>query len=217
MKLSSCLDLDNKFVMGPPLLIILAVFVYGLVHSILALPWAKRRARQWFGPTADRWYRLGYNLFGVISFLPVLALSAFLPDQTLYTIPTPWSYLALAGQAAAVLMLAVGVMQTGAWSFLGLKQAFASDDQSPPQLVLTGLYRWVRHPLYTAGLLFIWLIPVMTVNLLALNIGLTIYLIVGALFEERKLVMEFGEAYIQYRQVTPMLIPRPPRSSILET
>jgi len=69
--------------------------------------------------------------------------------------------------------------------------------------VLTGLYRWVRHPLYTAGLLFIWLIPVMTANLLALNIGLTIYLITGALFEERKLVREFGEAYIEYRKVTP--------------
>ena len=203
--------------MSSPLLIILAVFLYGVVHSLLAFPRAKALARRWFGPAADRWYRLGYNLFGVISFLPVLALPALLPDQTLYTIPTPWSYLALAGQAAAVVMLAVGVMQTGAWKFLGLQQAFAPENQSPPRLVLTGLYRWVRHPLYTAGLLFIWLIPVMTANLLALNIGLTIYLIVGALFEERKLVREFGEAYLQYRKVTPMLIPRPPRSSILET
>jgi len=203
--------------MSSPFLIILAVFLYGLVHSLLALPWAKRRASQWFGPAADRWYRLGYNLFGVISLLPVLALPALLPDQTLYTIPIPWTYLALAGQAAAVVMLVVGVKQTGAWKFLGLQQAFAPEDQSPPRLVLTGLYRWVRHPLYTAGLLFIWLIPVMTANLLALNIGLTIYLIIGALFEERKLVREFGEAYIQYRKVTPMLIPRPPRSSILET
>ena len=203
--------------MSSPLLIILAVLLYGLVHSLLATPGAKVLARRWFGPAVNRWYRLGYNLFGVISLLPVLALPALLPDQTLYTIPTPWSYLALAAQAAAVVMLAVGVMQTGAWKFLGLQQAFAPEDQSPPRLVRTGLYRWVRHPLYTAGLLFIWLIPVMTANLLALNIGLTIYLIIGALFEERKLVREFGEVYIQYRKVTPMLIPRPPRSSILET
>lgn len=196
--------------------ILLAVFLYGMVHSILALPWAKRRARRWFGPAADRWYRLGYNVFGVLSFLPVLALPALLPDQALYVIPAPWAYLALAGQAAAVVMLAVGVMQTGAWSFLGLKQAFAPGEQDPPRLVLNGLYRWVRHPLYTAGLLFIWLIPVMTANLLALNLGLTMYLIIGALFEERKLVREFGEAYIQYRKNTPMLIPRPPRSSDTE-
>ena len=203
--------------MTSALWILFAVFVYSLVHSILASLEAKARARHWFGPAADRWYRLGFNIFGAITLLPVLALPAILPDQPLYTIPAPWVYLALAGQVAAVVMLAVSVMQTGAWSFLGLKQAFTPEDQSPPRLVLTGLYRWVRHPIYTAGLLFIWLIPVMTINLLALNIGLTIYFIIGALFEERKLVREFGEAYIQYRKVTPMLIPLPPRKTILET
>jgi protein-S-isoprenylcysteine O-methyltransferase Ste14 len=203
--------------MESALLILLAVFVYGLVHSVLASLGAKARARQWFGPATDRWYRLGFNIFGVISLLPVLALPAILPDQPLYTIPAPWTYLALAGQAAAVVMLVVGVMQTGAWSFLGLEQLSGrSKPDSSPGLVMDGLYRWVRHPLYTAGLLFIWLIPVMTVNLLTLNIGLTAYLIVGAWFEERKLVREFGEVYVEYRKVTPMLIPRPPRKTFRE-
>jgi len=197
--------------------ILLAVFIYGLVHSILASLGVKAHARQWLGPAADRWYRLGYNIFGAITLLPVLALPAILPDQPLYTIPAPWVYLALAGQVAAVVMLAVSVMQTGAWSFLGLKQAFLSGNESPHRLVQTGLYRWMRHPIYTAGLIFIWLMPVMTVNLLTLNVGLTIYFIIGAMFEERKLVREFGEEYLQYRKVTPMLIPRPPRKTILET
>jgi protein-S-isoprenylcysteine O-methyltransferase Ste14 len=40
-----------------------------------------------------------------------------------------------------------------------------------------------------------------------LNIVLTIYLVVGAYYEERKLVREFGEAYTSYQQKTPMLIP----------
>lgn len=191
-----------------PFLILLAVALYGLIHSLLASLWAKSRARQWIGPPADRWYRLAYNLFGFFSLLPVLALPALLPDVHLYTIPPPWSYLALAGQLLAILALAVGVKQTGAWSFLGLEQALGKKPPSQSQLVTSGLYRWVRHPLYTAGLVFIWLVPVMTRNLLALNIGLTIYLVVGALFEERKLVREFGEVYVQYRHDTPMLIPR---------
>ena len=67
--------------------------------------------------------------------------------------------------------------------------------------------RWVRHPLYTVGLIFIWLLTEMTVNRLALNIGLSLYLVVGALYEERKLVLEFGQAYQEYREQTPMLIP----------
>ena len=47
----------------------------------------------------------------------------------------------------------------------------------------------------------------MTGNLLALNLGITVYLVVGALYEERKLVRLFGEEYIKYRERTPMLIP----------
>jgi len=59
---------------------------------------------------------------------------------------------------------------------------------------------------------FIWLTPVITLNLLALYIGLSIYLVVGAIVEERKLLVEFGQAYAEYRRRTPMLIPFPPRS-----
>lgn len=189
------------------LLILLAVGLYGLVHSFLASLRVKARARQWIGPAADRWYRLAFNLFGAVTLLPVLALPAVLQDRPLYTIPPPWSYLALAGQAAALLALAVGVVQTGALSFLGLRQLLGPDRPVRPELVVEGLYRWVRHPLYTAGLVLIWLIPVMTVNLLALNTGLTAYLVIGALFEERKLVGEFGEEYVDYRKRTSMLIP----------
>jgi protein-S-isoprenylcysteine O-methyltransferase Ste14 len=65
----------------------------------------------------------------------------------------------------------------------------------------------VRHPIYTAGLLFIWLMPVMTWNLLALNLGLSVYIVAGAIFEERKLLMEFGPGYAEYKRKTPMLIP----------
>ena len=72
---------------------------------------------------------------------------------------------------------------------------------------MDGLYRYVRHPLYTAGLVFIWLLPIMTWNLLALNIGLTAYILIGATFEERKMLNQFGEKYADYRCKTPMLIP----------
>jgi protein-S-isoprenylcysteine O-methyltransferase Ste14 len=47
----------------------------------------------------------------------------------------------------------------------------------------------------------------MSYNLLALILGLSIYILVGAYFEERKLLVEFGDAYSEYRQRTPMLIP----------
>jgi protein-S-isoprenylcysteine O-methyltransferase Ste14 len=74
-------------------------------------------------------------------------------------------------------------------------------------LVISGLYRYIRHPLYTAGLIFIWLLPLMTVNILTINISLTLYILIGTYFEERKLRAEFGRGYIDYAAVTPMFIP----------
>jgi protein-S-isoprenylcysteine O-methyltransferase Ste14 len=191
-----------------PLIILLSVLVYGFVHSLLATLAAKARARQWFGPRADRWYRLAYNTFGILTFLPILALTAGIPSERLYVIPTPWSYITLAGQLLALLALGIGLLQTGIWSFLGFEQVLNPSHNEPAQMVTRGLYRWVRHPLYTAGLAFIWLTPIMTSNLLVLNIGLTLYLVVGAIYEERKLVREFGDAYTRYQALIPMLIPR---------
>ena len=189
-------------------MILLSVLVYGFVHSLLATLAAKARARQWFGPGADRWYRLAYNTFGILTFLPILALTATLPGERLYVIPTPWSYITLVGQLLALLALVIGLLQTRIWSFLGFEQMLNPSPSSTSQLVTGGIYRWVRHPLYTAGLVFIWLTPIMTSSLLVLNIGLTIYLVVGAIYEERKLVREFGDAYTRYQELTPMLIPR---------
>lgn len=189
------------------MLILLAVAVYGIVHSWLASLQAKVQARNWFGAGAERWYRLTYNAFAMVTLIPVLVLPLLLPDRSLYKIPLPWLVLSLAFQGLAALALVAGLLDTGVWSFLGLRQLLQPPTEEPPGLIMRGLYRWVRHPLYTAGLLLIWLLPVMTVNLLALNLGLTLYIVIGAKFEERKLVREFGQAYIEYQRCVPMLVP----------
>lgn len=193
-----------------PILVLLAVSIYGLVHSFLASVWFKERMRSWLGPLASRWYRFAYNVFAGVTLLPVLASPALLPDRRLYTISSPWIIFSIAGQILAVAGLAAGLLQTGVWSFLGLRQIITTQAESP-EMVVRGLYRYVRHPLYTAGLVFIWLTPVMTLNLLALNVGLTAYIIVGAKFEERKLRREFGQAYAEYQAKVPMLLPNPLR------
>ena len=153
-----------------------------------------------------RLYRLAYNIFSVLSFVPILWLMAVLPDQVLYQIPAPWVYLSIAGQLAAMVLLVAGVLQTDPLSFVGLRQLFAGGEH-PSKLVTHGLYSKIRHPLYTAGLLFIWLTPVMSINSLTVTLSATIYIIVGAFFEERKLEREFGSAYTEYKASTPMLIP----------
>jgi protein-S-isoprenylcysteine O-methyltransferase Ste14 len=194
-------------------LLVLVLFLWGLVHSWLASSAAKGLFQEWLGAGAARFYRLGYNFFSVASFLPILWLVATLPDVHLYIIAFPWAILTTVGQILAVVALLVGVQQTGALEFVGLRQFITPPDNRPSRLTTGGLYRWVRHPLYTAGLLIIWLTPVMTINLLVIYLTLTIYILVGAHFEERKLLREFGEQYARYKASTPMLIPRLRRNS----
>jgi protein-S-isoprenylcysteine O-methyltransferase Ste14 len=187
------------------ILLILSSALWVLIHSLLASLKIKEGVLRMIGPSAMNGYRLGYNLFSVISFLPILVLAAVLPDKFLYSIPGPWVEITLIIQLMAVLALVVGVIQTDIGSFIGLKQVMGGTINA--NIVTGGLYRYVRHPLYTAGLVFIWLTPVMTLNRLALYLSLTIYILIGVYFEERKLLREFGNAYEDYRLKTPMLIP----------
>jgi protein-S-isoprenylcysteine O-methyltransferase Ste14 len=190
------------------ILTLLAVAAYGALHSALATLWMKARARRWFGPASERVYRLGYNVIGAVTLLPVLAIPAIEPGPTIYRVPSPLSLLFLAGQGAAALVIVIGILQTDAWHFLGLRQLTESGEQRPAPFVTSGLYRYVRHPLYSAGLIFLWLTPWMTTSILALYFGLSAYLYIGSLFEERRLEAEFGQAYVEYRHRVPRLIPR---------
>jgi protein-S-isoprenylcysteine O-methyltransferase Ste14 len=40
-----------------------------------------------------------------------------------------------------------------------------------------------------------------------LYVAATLYILIGAYFEERKLLREFGAAYVEYKKKTAMLIP----------
>jgi protein-S-isoprenylcysteine O-methyltransferase Ste14 len=185
--------------------IVLSVLLWGLVHSLLATHKSKEFARRVLGAGLERFYRLAYNVFAVVSFLPVLVVMFLVPDRTLYLVPLPWSLFMVGGELLAVAALFSSFRQTDIWDFIGLRQLGESD--KPSKLTTSGLYKYVRHPLYSAGMAFIWLLPLMTVNILMVNIAMTVYVIIGASFEERKLRRAFGQEYIDYSAVTPMFIP----------
>jgi protein-S-isoprenylcysteine O-methyltransferase Ste14 len=191
-----------------PLIIFFAFALYGVAHSFLASRAAKDWARRRFGERVfDVTYRLFFNTVGVVSLLPVFFLVIWLPNQPLYSVPATLRPVFLAGQVAAVLILAAALNKTDALDFAGLRQ-LGEQTKSPP-LVTGGVYRWMRHPLYTGSMLFLWLIPEVSVNFFALNVAITLYFVIGAIFEERKLERYFGKAYTDYKARTPMFIPWP--------
>jgi methanethiol S-methyltransferase len=185
--------------------LILSIALWGSIHSLLASLSFKDLLRRTLGDRFMKSYRLLYNIFAVISIAPVLYLMAVLPDEALYQVPPPWSYLMQLGQGISVFLLFVAVLQTDVLSFAGLRQLI--EEERTGKLVTHGLYRFVRHPLYTFSLLILWLSPKVTINSFIVYLALTVYVLVGAFFEERKLLREFGQEYANYRSVTPMLMP----------
>ena len=190
-----------------PVIVFLAVLIYGLIHSVMASLSAKSKAQHWFGLLGRRMYRLAYNVLAVISLVPVAVLPFLLPDRHLYTVPIIFLPLTLGLQLFSVLVVLAGIRQTGTAYFLGLAQLQKDAQDSEGELQHSGIYRYIRHPLYTGGLGLIWFFPYMTANLLALFAGFTLYIMLGIIFEERKLLHEFGDAYLRYRRQTPMLLP----------
>jgi protein-S-isoprenylcysteine O-methyltransferase Ste14 len=188
--------------------------LYGVVHSWLASLTVKNWARRTFGPAVDRWYRLGYNIFAVVTFLPMLGLMAALPGKVLYIVEVPWRWLMVIGQLAALAGAGLTLRQTGVFHFIGLAQLVSAQPAEIAPLNFRGMYRRVRHPLYFFSLLFLWLTPLMTTNSLVAYILFTLYFQFGSEYEERRLVAEYGAAYEQYRQSVPRMIPWPGRGYV---
>lgn len=185
--------------------LILSIVLWGVVHSLTASLAFKNFLRRVLGAGFMKFYRLLYNIFSVISIVPILYLMLVLPDKDLYQVPAPWRYLMLAGQGLSAFLLLVSLLQADVLAFAGLRQLV--EKEQPGKLVVSGVYRYVRHPLYTFGLLILWLSPSVSLNSFVVYLAFTLYILAGIYFEERKLLREFGQAYADYKASTPMLIP----------
>ncbi len=84
--------------------------------------------------------------------------------------------------------------------------------RSPPPVPLTvkGPYRWVRHPFYFLVVVMLWASPVISADRTLLNVLFTAWIILGAHWEERDLIAQYGDAYRRYQAQVPMLMPRRP-------
>lgn len=178
--------------------------LFAVVHSILAIPSLKRR---FTGRNSHlgRFYRLYYNLVSLVLFGWVMA--AFRNSTVLYVVPGVWSLVLYFMQMVFLVILAACVRQTGAAEFLGIKER-NSDGVKTPKLVTDGWYRVVRHPLYLFSMLFLLSNPVISSRWLLLTLISGVYFLVGALLEEKRLLLEFGSEYRVYQCAVPFIIPR---------
>ena len=91
---------------------------------------------------------------------------------------------------------------------LGRNWGMPMTQRAEPELVTSGPYRLVRHPIYS-GLLTAMLVTVLVNNLLGLIVVavLVAYFYYCGIVEDRNLAATFPKAYPEYRSRTKMLIP----------
>ncbi len=185
--------------------LILALYLacFAALHSLLAGTWAKRRAQRAFGTRAMRWYRLFFTIVAVVAIIPLLYLFYLFPGEILYLAPPPWQWIMIAGQVTAALAFGKTFMEAGPLRFLGIRPG-----DGEGELIVQGVYCRVRNPLFLFGLIFLWLSPIMTDNLLVLYLLATVYFYLGSIHEERILAEKFGDAYLDYQRRVPRIVPR---------
>jgi protein-S-isoprenylcysteine O-methyltransferase Ste14 len=112
------------------------------------------------------------------------------------------------GAIGAAVLASGLVLAVWARIHLGRNWGMPMTQRAEPELVTSGPYRFVRHPIYS-GLLLGLVGTALATDLL----GLILVVVVGAYFyycasvEEENLVATFPSAYPAYRTATKMLIP----------
>lgn len=186
--------------------------LFGVLHSVFASLPVKRRFNMAF-PKSSEYYRLLYTLFAFFTFGIVVWYQAQLASPLLFEREL---FTNAIGAVVAITGLIIMVICIKKYflSLSGLKSLF--QERPTHQLMINGIHRYVRHPLYLGTFLAIWgaflFYPLF--SLFIGNFFITAYTLIGISFEERKLIAEFGRDYETYQQTVPKLIPALGRKSI---
>jgi len=113
---------------------------------------------------------------------------------------------------ALLLLAAGGTIYTWCiWDFAAFGRGTPAPIDAPKKLVVRGLYRYTRNPMYLGVLTVIlgWAVLFRAPGLLfyALAFGTCFHLVI-VLYEERHLQREFGPEFDRYRTEVPRWLPR---------
>lgn len=183
--------------------------LYALIHSLLASLAVKR----WIGdrwPDALRGYRLAFNALSLLLLLPLLAALVAWRGPLLWTWSGPWAWVAngLALAALAGFLWSLRYYDTGVFSGLAQWRQPRTGVDDGERFTLSPLHRYVRHPWYALALVILWTRDMDEVRLVS-AICISLYLWLGSLLEERKLLVLHGDVYARYRRRVNGLIPWP--------
>jgi uncharacterized membrane protein len=199
--------------------IIITFLLFAALHSITVSFWFKGLCQTLLGETFMRvWYRFLYNSVSVVTGAAAFFLIKSVPDEVIWIAPTGLRWIMHGIQIAGLVFGARAFQHMDTREFMGWKQvrrylnrgeiAGNIEGLTEKELVTTGVYGIIRHPMYAAGIIIVTFSPVITVNGVTLTILADLYFLFGMLIEERRFLKIFGDQYREYMKNVPMLIPR---------
>ena len=121
------------------------------------------------------------------------------------------------GLAVCLFALGVALYLRAVWDFAVLGKGTPAPIDAPKRLVVQGIYRYTRNPLYISMLTVIaaWAALFGTAVLVGYAAGLfVVYSLFVRLHEEPRLARVFGEEYAVYTQQVGRWLPRLPRRKV---
>jgi protein-S-isoprenylcysteine O-methyltransferase Ste14 len=193
-------------------------FVVSFAAAVSVATATARRATRRHGGTLNQ---LAHEIRGLLIVRAALGLVFYAALIAWLFLPRalPWTYIsvpvAMRWLGVALLVPALAFF---AWSFrsLGTNYRGGIGLYDAHELVTTGPYRWVRHPIYVAFTGIMLLILLVSANWLLALSGLFLVVSIAAAripTEERELRERFGPAWESYQDRTGRLVPRFARNS----
>jgi len=186
-------------------IVILASSLFGLQHSGLSALRVK-------DSIIDRWGKIGYSrVFNATSLLTLgIAFISMNFWDWAYFITQPaliQPVLFIVGTVAGLVGVVIATMAS---RVISVSTVADMRTDRKAELVTDGIYARVRHPLYLATVLVFSALALIYPfsSVIVFSLCMSAYTMIGAFFEERKLVKHYGDEYVEYKKTAGFILPK---------
>jgi protein-S-isoprenylcysteine O-methyltransferase Ste14 len=185
--------------------------IFAIVTTLIRLPFVlahqqaklRRQIVLRYQPLAETLIAIfvGFSLIG----LPIVNIISPSLDRWNFVLPDYVRLISAAGLAIALIFI------TASHLSLGRQWSGVLETKKNHQLVTTGLYQYVRHPMYTGFFFWAVFVGLLLPNWLTLLASLFCYALlyfVRIPAEEAMMIKQFGPAYRDYQQRTGRIFPK---------
>ncbi|TVR76387.1 MAG: isoprenylcysteine carboxylmethyltransferase family protein [Chitinophagaceae bacterium] len=179
---------------------------FGFMHSLLAnnsvKHFFKKLSGYYFG-----YYRLAYNLFNLFFIAGALFFQFSIVENRLFELTNSLLGISILFTTTGLIIMFLSIYKLDLAEMSGTKKY--KMEKSGNQLVTEGLYKYIRHPLYFGTILLFpaFIIFAGTLSMIIMVICFISYLLIAIPIEEKKLEIEFGLDYTNYKKNVKKLIP----------